>query len=81
MSAREKFLNEIHAMPEDDIINMMVMWNNYRQMLEFERARASQPQQVSSWDVLRKYCGSINRDINMKEELAQYHEEKYASLD
>lgn len=77
MSTKERMMAQISAMPEDDVIRMLRMWNNFLAM-EQERAQEKQPPGPSPWDVLRKYHKSVHRDIDAKAELARYRDEKYA---
>ena len=79
MSTRERIMEEINLMPEDDVILMLRMWNNFITM-EQERAREKQAPS-SPWDVLRKYHKSVHveDDFDYKAELARYRDEKYAN--
>ena len=78
MGTRELILEQINSMPEDDVIRMLRMWNNF---IAMEQERAQEKQAPSPWDVLEKYHKSVRRDIDCKAELARYHDEKYANPD
>ena len=78
MSNRERLMKEINEMPDEDIANMIKMWNHF---LWMERERAQEKQAPSPWDTLRKYRGSVHaeEDFDYKTELARYRDERYAN--
>ena len=78
MSTRERIMEQINLMPEDDVILMLRMWRNY---LTIEQERAQDKQAPSPWDVLRKYHKSVHveDDFDYKAELARYRDERYAN--
>ena len=79
MSARERVMEQINAMSDEDVIRMLRMWNS---LLWMDQEHAQEPpSEVSPWDVLRKYRASVTRDIDYKAELARYRDEKYAHFD
>ncbi|MCL2447161.1 MAG: hypothetical protein FWD06_10395 [Oscillospiraceae bacterium] len=81
MSAKEHVLQEINLMPTDDVIEMFIMWKNHRNMLELEISKLNETQEPSPWEGLRKFRGTLKRDIDIKKELAEYYDEKYTRPD
>ena len=78
MSTRERIMEQINAMPEEDIIRMWNMWDT---LLWVGREIAQDKQVPSSWDVLRKYRGGLHVEDNFdyKTELARYRDERYSN--
>ena len=78
MSTRERVMEEINAMTEEDMIRMLSMWYTARWM---EKEMTQEKQDSSSWDVLEKYCGRLHveDDFDYKAELARYRDERYAN--
>ena len=78
MSARERVMEQINAMSDEDVIRMLRMWNS---LLWMDQEHTQEQQAASPWDILRKYHKSVHveDDFDYKAELARYRDEKYAA--
>ena len=77
MSTREQLMEQINVMPDEEVIDMLRMWESIMRMTQEQ----AQLKREAAWENLKKYHKSIHAEdgFDYKKELARYRDEKYAN--
>jgi hypothetical protein len=78
-TVREQINHTLDNMPEDAMSQVLGLLNGFVIQQDFSKHHPSQDV-LGAWENLKKYKGIIDKDIDIKKELIEAREDKYASI-